>query len=302
MSVPEFQNFLLPILKIAANGEVLFQDAISQVSDFFNLSEDDRNERTKSGITKVKNRVSWAITYLTRAGLTKRTRRAYFDITDSGKKVLAENPTHIDYNYLSHFEAFVEYKFGRQTAIKNGSLTVLENNDTPQDRIDSAIDEMNQEIVSELLEKIIALPPKSFEKLIINLMEKMGYGDEEDSQHTGNTSDGGVDGIIYEDKLGLGQIYLQAKRYSVDKVISVDKIREFAGTMSERGATKGVFVTTSRFTKDALAYNPGNLAKLVRIDGDKLTNLMLKYGVGVRTINTIELKKVDSDYFDELII
>ncbi|MGH6719932.1 MAG: restriction endonuclease [Alphaproteobacteria bacterium] len=302
MAIPDFQTLMLPVLRVAAQGETRAAEAVGQLSDEFKLTPDECAELLPSGRqAKMANRVHWAVTYLVKAGLAERPRRGFFAITDEGRKVLAKPPMRIDIAFLSHFEGFKEFR----TRTTDDETTELELTaslaaGTPEERVEAAFEDLNSALRPELMDRILAMTPAAFEKLIVDLMLAMGYGGAGSGQHVGRTADGGVDGVINEDVLGLSIIYLQAKRNAPGNRIGVEKIREFAGVLDERGATKGVFVTTSDFAQPAKNYAERSHKRLILIDGQELTRLLIKHGVAVRVYRTLELKKLDIDYFDDL--
>lgn len=302
MAIPDFQTLMLPVLRLAAEGEIRVAEAVERLSDEFNLTADERVELLPSGRqAKMANRVHWAVTYLVKAGLADRPRRGVFGITDEGRKVLASPPSRIDIAYLSQFKGFDEF---RARSSDDGAAqvepTVSLATGTPEERVEAAFDDLNAALRTDLLDRIFGMHPSAFVKLIVDLMLGMGYGEGGSGEHLGRTSDGGIDGVINEDVLGLDIIFLQAKRYAAANCIGVEKVREFAGALDERGATKGVFVTTSYFAPQARQYAQRSPKRLILIDGDELTRLLIKYGVAVRVYRTLELKKIDSDYFDDL--
>lgn len=303
MAVPDFQTLMLPTLRLASTGIVRAADAVERLADEFSLSSDDRAEMNASGRqAKIFNRVHWAITYLAKASLIARPKRGLFTITEHGRQVLASPPDRITIPFLSQFEGFDRFRTGNGLISEEDATPVspVVSAETPDERIEAAFTDMNAALRSELLERVQSIHPTAFEKLIVDLMLGMGYGAGGSGQHLGRTNDGGVDGVINEDVLGLDIIYLQAKRYATGNVISVEKIREFAGVLDERGATKGVFVTTSHFASQALNYAQRSPKRLVLIDGEELTRLLVRYNVGVRVHQIMESKKLDIDYFDEL--
>lgn len=302
MPVPDFQTLMLPVLRIAAEGEVKARDAVNRVADEFNLTADERAEILASGRqTRIANRMHWAVTYLVKAGLLERPRRGHFAITEAGRKVLSAAPPRIDIPFLAQFEAFEEFRRGPNgEPVSDVEPLPAIASGTPEERVEAAFRDLNAALRTELLERILAMDPSAFEKLIIDLMLGMGYGGGGSGQHVGRTADGGIDGVINEDVLGLDIIYLQAKRNAPGNGIGVEKIREFAGVLDERGATKGVFVTTSHFAAPARTYAERSHKRLVLIDGQELTRLLVEYGVAVRVYRSLELKKLDTDYFDDL--
>lgn len=295
---------MLPTLRLATCGEVRTRDLVERLAAEFELTREERAERLPSGRqAKIVNRVSWAVIYLARAGLLRRMSRGVYCITDRGREVLANPPARIDMNFLSKFDGFNQFRTKRSDDIEgepSTESTATLAAGTPDERIEAAFNDLNVTLRAELLDRVQTMHPTAFEKLIIDLLLGMGYGAGGSSKHLGRTSDGGVDGVINEDVLGLDIIYLQAKRYATGNAISVDKIREFAGALDERGATKGVFVTTSHFAPQARAYAQRSPKRLVLIDGEELTRLLVQYGIGVRVYRNLEMKKLDTDYFDDL--
>jgi len=301
MAVPDFQSFMMPVLKLACESEQEVNNAAEQIADRFSLGDEDRNELLPSGKqTKVRNRTQWAVTYLLKAGLLRRPRRGHFEATALGKQTLDTNPPIIDIKFLSQFEEFEDFRKGAKK--DSGSDTDADQatySGTPEERIAEAFSELNENLKSELLERIIQCEPVFFEHLIIDLMISMGYGGPGSGQHMGKSHDGGIDGIINEDELGLDVVFLQAKRYSPGNNIGVEKIREFAGTLDENGAVKGVFVTTSKFAQGSYDYASRSPKRLILIDGSMLAELMIKHKVAVRPIKSHQLLKIDDDYFPE---
>jgi restriction system protein len=307
MTIPDYQTLMLPVLRVAARGEISIRDCIEALANEFQLSEEERAELLPSGKqTTFSNRVHWAKTYLVHAGLLEMTRRAHFKANERGRSVLAENPARIDNAYLERFEEFRAFRTksaGRRRDQGGGDIAtgrVPTQQATPEEQIEAAYEEISDELRGELLDRIVDASPAFFEQVIVDLMVAMGYGGSgsEAARRVGRSGDGGIDGLINEDILGLDNIYLQAKRYKPGNGIGVEKVREFAGSLVERGANKGVFVTTSHFAGGAKDYAERIPQKLILIDGDMLTKLMIRNGVGVRTTRTIELKKLDLDYFE----
>lgn len=300
MPIPDFQTLMLPVLRLAAKEDVRVRDLVDRIAAEFSLSEDERAERLPSGRQPtLVNRVSWAVIYLAKGGLLSRVRRGVYSLTDRGRCVLTKPPERIDIRFLSQFEGFEAFRSGSA----NSKATVVEPalaSGTPDERIELAFQDLNAALGNDLIERVRSMDPTHFEKLIIDLMLGMGYGAGGSGQHLGRTNDGGVDGVINEDVLGLDIIYLQAKRYAEGNTIGVDKIREFAGALDERGATKGVFVTTSHFAPQARAYAQRSPKRLILIDGEELTRLLIHHGVGVRTYRELQLKRLDIDYFEDL--
>lgn len=307
MAVPDFQSFMLPVLRLAASGPLRTAEAIAQVSDEFGLSDEDRLEVLASGRqTRVANRAYWTFVHLTKAGMLRREARGVYGITTEGQQALAENPQRIDINLLmarsENYRQFRSVTTTTETGEGTGSQQppTTSEEGTPEERVEAAFAELNAALQSDLQERVQAMHDADFERLIVKLMLGLGYGAGGLGKRTGGSGDGAIDGIITEDVLGLDVIYLQAKKYAQDSPIGPDKIREFAGAMDAHGITKGVFVTTSRYTKAALEYAERSHKRLRLIDGNELARLMVQHGIGVRGYRTLELKRLDTDFFEEL--
>jgi restriction system protein len=297
---------MLPVLRHAASGEISVKECIGKIALDFGLSDEDLEEMLPSGRqTKFANRVHWAKTYLVQAGLLEMTRRAHFRASERGRAVLQQNPDKIDNAFLQQFEEFRDFKTRKGSTSTEVSADAKETSDknvaTPEEQIEAAFEEINAELRSELLERITSASPQFFEQLVVDLMIAMGYGSslQNAGKRLGRSGDGGVDGVINEDTLGLDSIYLQAKRFAPHVPVGVEKVREFNGSLDERGASKGVLLTTSYFPAGAREYVDRVQRKMILIDGEELTRLLIRYGVGVRTARTVELKKLDLDYFEQ---
>lgn len=301
MPIPDYQSIMLPVLKFAGDGlEHSLRETIEALADEFSLTDDERNELLPSGQQAVfDNRVGWARTYMKKAGLMETTRRGYFKITEQGKKVLQKKPTRIDAAFLRQFPEFLEFQ--KRTKGKDDETEDQENHETrtPEELIETAYQKVRQGLAAELLQTIKDHSPTFFERLVIDLLVKMGYGGtrKDAGQAIGRSGDGGIDGIIKEDRLGLDIVYVQAKRW--DAVVGSPEIQKFAGALQGQRAKKGVFITTSSFSHSALDYISRIDSKIVLIDGDMLAQLMIDYNIGVASIATYELKRMDSDYFTE---
>jgi restriction system protein len=299
---------MLPLLKVAADGqEHRFGDAIGRLADEFNLTEDERKQPLPSGPQPVfSNRVGWAKTYLVQAGLLEATKRAHFKITNRGQKILAEPPMRIDNDYLSRFPEYVQFRErGRNT---NGEESVNANKntlpisvETPDEIIRSTTKQIESALRKELLSRVLASPPAFFENLIVKLLRGMGYGGsrEDAGRAVGRSGDGGIDGVIDQDALGLDRVYIQAKRYALDNPVGEPDIRAFSGSIGAAKANKGVFVTTSYFTEPAQRFVERAPHTIVLIDGEHLATLMIRHNVGARSAETLYLKKVDEDFFSD---
>lgn len=308
MAVPDFQTLMLPVLRLAAEGETRIAECATKIAVQFGLSDADIGELLPSGKqTRFKNRLNWAKSYLGQAGLIETTKRGYFRATKPGLEVLNSGVTKIDRSYLDQFPSYLEFKArsGQGAEEETPSASIASNaqgTKTPEERIDAAALEIDGQLRTQLLQQIMEASPAFFESLIVDLLIGMGYGGDraEAGRRIGGTGDGGVDGVIDQDALSLDMIYLQAKRYKADNTIGEGQIREFSGGLLGRGASKGVFVTTSSFSTAARSFAQAmRQQRLVLIDGEELTRLMVKHNVGVRSERKVELKKIDLDYFEE---
>lgn len=303
MPIPDYQSCMLPLLRFAGDGEEhQLKDAISALADEFSLTDEERNEFLPSGQQPVfTNRVGWARTYLKKAGLLSSPRRGYFKITDRGSQALKENPKEINQKYLERFPEFVEFKsIRRDRSEDNGDETLeLAPGQTPHEALESAYERLRSELASEILSSIRGCDPTLFEKIVVELLVKMGYGGsrKDAGRAIGRSGDEGIDGIIKEDHLGLDNIYIQAKRW--EATIGRPEIQKFAGALQGQRARKGIFITTSDFTKDALDFVSRIDSKLILIDGATLAKLMIDFGVGVNPVATYQVQKIDSDYFTD---
>jgi restriction system protein len=307
MAIPDYETLMLPILKIAGNGqEHRVSDVVDQLAREFNLTEEERQQLLPSGKqTTFANRVHWAKTYLSQAGLLEATRRAYFRITDRGRKVLAESPARIDNENLSQFAEFVRFRERSRVPGKPVSSDTREvpvtpvQTQTPDELLRTTVKQIETVLGNELLDRILVAPPAFFERLIVTLLLAMGYGasQENSGRIVGQSGDGGIDGVIDQDALGLDRVYVQAKRYARESAVSEPEIRAFSGSLGAAKASKGVFVTTSYFTQPARSFAERHPFRIVLIDGEQLATLMIRHNVGVQVDETLYLKKVDEDFF-----
>jgi restriction system protein len=306
--VPDFQTIMLPLLEtLADQKEHSLRDLILQICNRFNLTEEDKNELVPSGVqTKIYNRVTWVMTHFKKAKLIVSPKRSTFIIAEKGLEIIKSTPERIDLKFLKEIP---EYKQWTETYIKDwqethssdrkDSVEDLETEKTPEELLDYSYSQLKEELAIELIEKIKECSPGFFERLVIDLLIKMGYGGsrKEAGKVIGKSGDGGIDGIINEDKLGLDSIYVQAKKW--EGTVGRPEIHKFIGALAGQGAKKGIFITTSYFTKEANEYQPKNDTKIALIDGKKLAELMIEYGIGVTIKMNYEVKKMDSDYFEE---
>ncbi|QSR89190.1 restriction endonuclease [Methylacidiphilum caldifontis] len=298
MPIPDFLSVFLPLLRFAGDRqEHTIREAIEMLSSEFGLTEAEKKQLLPSGTQPIfDNRVSWARTYMTKAGLLDSPRRGYFRITQRGLDALEKNPPKIDISFLSQYPEFVEFRSHRKPAKDQSSEPISE---TPTEALEAAYQKVRQNLADELLQTVKSCSPVFFERLVIDLLVKMGYGGsrQDAGSALGRSGDEGIDGIIKEDKLGLDVIYIQAKRWN--GMVGRPEIQKFAGALHGQRAKKGIFITTSSFSKEAEEYASHIDLKIILIDGEKLAHLMIDYNVGVLPVSAYEIKKIDSDYFTE---
>lgn len=301
MAVPDFQSLFRPVLEIASDGNVWTNKAMaSAVADSLGLSLSDRQERLKSGQPRLQNRIAWAIIYLSRAGALRREGRGIAQITDRGRDLLKENPISITVPTLEQFEEFREFQQRKGTVReqRRSPAEVIDSED-PFEKIDSALSDIDSAVSAELIERIKLQSAEFLEHLVVKLMRAMNYGVLEGSaEHIGGPGDEGFDGVVRLDALGLERIYLQAKRYT-ENTVGRPAIQSFVGALTGAGATRGVFITTSKFSADALAYAKQVPMSIVLIDGDELGRLLIRYQVGVQVKQNVAIVQVDDDFFEE---
>ena len=302
MAVPDFQSFFLPLLKFCSDGKThSAKEAHAAMAKHFKLSEDDQKEMLPSGKQATfKNRVAWAKVYLSKALLLENPKRGIFCITERGKKLLRANPDALRVKHLKQFSEFVDFHTSSNKHDKDdANAGDEERTATPEEIFESAYQELRRSLASELLVHISSNTPEFFEHLVVKLLVKMGYGGsiKDAGQAIGRSGDEGIDGIIKEDKLGLDVIYIQAKRWQGP--VGRPEVHKFVGALHGQRAKKGVFITTGAFTKDAEQYVSTIDPKVVLIDGNRLVDLMIDYNLGVSTVDTYEIKKIDSDFFLE---
>ncbi len=304
MSIPDYQTLMLPVLRLASDiEEHRFRDSIESLAVEFLLSDEEQNELLPSGNQAVfNNRVGWARSYLKQAGLLTSPKRGYFQITEQGLKLLSENPAKINVSLLERYPEFQAFRNRKKDASKNNEVnTFIEiiASETPEDALASAYRTLRRNLEDEILISVKDSAPSFFERLVVDLLVKMGYGGnrQDAGRALGKSGDGGIDGIINEDQLGLDVIYIQAKRW--EGTVGRPEIQKFAGALQGQRARKGVFITTSNFSKEALDYVSMIDSKIILIGGERLAALMAEHNVGVSIVGKYEVKKIDSDYFDE---
>lgn len=306
MALPIFEDFLYPFLQATGKKDMTVSEMRQYIIDYFKLSEEDCSLRTKSGnTTQVSDRLNWVRQYLRRAMMIELPQRGIYRITQRGKDYLASHNS-LGKKDLMEFPEFASYATGSNT-MKTGSedgepsQTMVTEDLTPTEQLEQAYHSIVDDLAADLLQKTLEQSPYFFEHLVVDLLVKMGYGGSfaNSAQVTQYVHDDGIDGIIYEDKLGLDKIYIQAKRYKLDNTIGKPQIQQFSGALDEQKATKGVFITTSSYSKEAKQYVDKLNKKIVLIDGQELARYMIEYNVGVSTKQVYEIKRIDSDYFEE---
>ena len=302
MAIPDYQTLMLPLLKVAADGKVhTKREALNLLAEQFGLTDEERKELLPSGNQEVfDNRIGWARTYPKKAMLIEYPQRGHFQITDRGKSVLAQNPAVINVPFLRQFPEFLEFHGQKTLADPEPPESPESPSETPEELVASGYLKLRKQLEFDILARVKAAPPEFFEWLVVRLITAMGYGGSlvDAGKAIGKSGDGGIDGVIKEDKLGLDLIYLQAKRWDSASV-GRPEIQKFVGALHGKRARKGIFLTTSTFTKDAHDYAEGLETKVILIDGVQLAELMFDYGVGVSTESTYVVKRIDSDFFED---
>jgi len=312
VTIPDFQTVMRPILSLLSDGEVRStKDVIVAISDQYHLSDAERAQMLPSGHQRtIDNKVHWSISHMYQAGLVERPARAHVQITDAGRTVLAQHPARVDMKVLQTFPSYVEFR--ERTRVKkladdgssaaNASVVsdVEEEQASPQDLFNAAVAENRAAVEGEILKRALALTPTGFEDLVIRLLDAMGYGRAGAAERTSATGDAGIDGIISQDPLGLDRIYVQAKRYAVDRTIDRPRIHEFAGALLGKQGDRGVYITTSSFTRGAREEADRINARIELIDGGRLAELLVQYGVGVQEEQAAVLYRLDEDFFEAL--
>jgi restriction system protein len=313
--IPSYKQFMRPFLEIAKaandstekNSEIKLRDVINELADKLNLTEEERAETFSSGKqTVLDNRVGWARTYITKAGLLEATKRAHFVITQRGLDALADPNTVIDNKYLSQFDEFVAFKGRKYDNISsNNDEQSIEDDSadedaTPDEALRSAYKKINDALAADILDRTRKVTPDFFEDLLIELLLAMGYGGTGDgaAHALGKRGDNGIDGVIDQDPLGVDQIYIQAKRYAQGNNIGSGDIRDFFGALNLKKAQKGIFITTSDFTSSATQTAKDLGMRIVLINGEELAKLMLRYNIGSRDEQVLHLKKIDEEFFE----
>lgn len=307
MPLPTYDQLMLPLMKLLSelNEPIKISDAANILAERSNLHEEDLNKILPSGKNIFKDRVAWAKTYLVKAGLVQQPKRAYCEISSLGRQVDLKSLDAITNEYLAQFNGFSDFKLGKKNKDEFGignlqvieSLNSYQETQTPEETIQNTTELLKSDLKSDLLQMVKDKSPSFFERLVVDLLVAMGYGGshQDAAQAIGKTNDGGIDGVISEDRLGLDKIYIQAKRWK-DTVGRPD-IQQFKGALADQVAKKGVFITTSSFSKEAI--ESARKSGIVLIDGDKLTSLMIELGLGVQIERSFHIYKIDQDRFDE---
>lgn len=302
MAIPDFQTIMLPLMQYASNGEPRsLREAIDFLADYFHLTEAEQQALLPSGKQAIfANRVGWSRTHLKKAGLLEYPTRAAFKITQRGIDLLASQPPRITMKLLKQFPEYLEFLSSTKVkpATEAGSDEETIDQATPEETLEYAYQELRKTLAQEILDKIKSCPPSFFERLVVELVVKMGYGGsiQDAGRAIGRSGDEGIDGIIKEDRLGLDLIYLQAKRWN--DTVGRSEIQKFVGALAGQGAKKGIFITTSRFSEQAKEFIPRNDTKIVLINGEELAQYMIDFDLGVSTVSEYLIKKIDLDYFE----
>jgi restriction system protein len=305
MSIPPYQTVMLPLLKLAEErGVVTITDAITEMSAHFGLTDDEKAETIDSGKTKIRSRVEWAATYLVHAGAMSRPKRGSVSVTDRGRQIMSANPAKIDFALLSQFEEFRQFLgAAKQTTAADQAPLGAQPAPTvsPEELLDQGYRALRGETESTLLDRLRGASPEFFEQTVVDLLVAMGFGGShrDAARRIGGTGDGGIDGVIDEDPLGLDALYVQAKRWKADRSVGIHEMQAFAGSLLGKKASKGAFITTSSFTQQAVKYLDSVNQRVVLIDGQAVARLMFEHGVGVRTRHSYDVKAVDESYFEE---
>lgn len=302
MTMGNFEDFFVPVLRALKEDGLSHRRAnMDAVAKAENISQEDLAKKSEKGTSIYRSRVHWAQAFLAQAGAITRPQRGYLQITERGLKLLEENPNGFKKDKFNEFPDYADAWGGRNKEQAHAAVNAIETDATPQEQIESAINTLEANVSSMLIQRIQSLNYEFLEVLVLKLLEKMGYGADTDSvMHLGQTGDEGVDGVINQDKLGLQRIYVQAKRYKTESTIGRPDIQRFLGALAGQGANGGVFITTSKFSADAHEYVSKNLSpRIVLIDGKELARLMIKYEIGVQVKRSYQIVDIDDDYFED---
>ncbi|HIK22401.1 MAG TPA: restriction endonuclease [Thermosynechococcus sp. M3746_W2019_013] len=301
MPIPTYQALMLPLLRYLADGEQQrLRDLIDHLAQEFSLTVEERRQLLPSGQQPIfDNRVGWARTYLKKAGLLESPRRGWVQITERGREVLAQNLDRIDIDFLKQFEEFRAFIAQSSTTTVTNDVMPSDDTGSPEELLEQAYETLKQNLLAELLEQVKEASAAFFERLVVELLVRMGYGGsfQEAARTIGRSGDEGIDGIIKEDRLGFDVVYVQAKRWG--QTVGRPEVEKFAGALQGQRARKGVFITTSTFTEEARQYVEKIDSKIVLVDGERLAELMFEHNVGVATVTSYPVKRIDNDFFLE---
>ena len=304
VAVPKYNELMPYVIQALGDGNIhTIKELEAFCVDALQLSVEDRQELLPSGRqTALINRLNWAKTYLQKAGLVVTPKRGNHQLTDLGKKAFADGPEKVTLNYLKQFDSYNEFVAIKKEDGKIVSAVEEVETKSPQDMLDEAISQMNASLADDLMTEIMKISSYEFERLVVRLLLKMGYGTLQLNKEavTQKTNDEGIDGIVTADKFGFDSVYIQAKQWKKDSTVSRPEVQKFLGALVSKGASKGLFITTSTFTKGAIdCAKEVKTQKVVLVDGEQLAKLMIEYGLGVSTVETYEVKRVDYDFFNE---
>jgi restriction system protein len=302
MAIPDFQSLMLPLLKQISDGkEHRMRNITDELALKLGVTEEEQKELLPSGVAPVfYNRTAWAKTYLKKAGLINSPKTGIVIISEEGLNVLMKKPEKINVKYLKQFSEFNKFQNNKKEDDQfDSEFSDDQIKQTPEELLESAYQKIRGSLANEILNNVVELSPNFFEKLVVELLVKMGYGGsiKDAGKAIGKSGDEGIDGTIKEDKLGLDIIYIQAKRWKPGNVVGRPELQKFVGALAGQGAKKGIFITTSSFSREALDYTPRNETKIVLIDGTQLSQLMIDYNLGCTPFQSYEVKKIDTDYF-----
>jgi restriction system protein len=302
MAIPDYQTVMLPLLKLTSDGkEHQIREAVNTLADQFKLTEAQRKETLPSGGGIFDNRVGWAQAYLKKAGLLSYPKRTHFQITERGQAALGKKPTKIDVQFLRQFPEFVEFQAPKREDDEPIPVDAHEDSsETPEELLASGYLKLRKQLESDLLARVKGCSADFFERLVVRLLTAMGYGGSlaDAGKAIGKSGDGGVDGVIKEDKLGLDLLFIQAKKWD-NTTVGRPEIQKFVGALYGRKAKKGIFITTSTFSKEARHYADGLDSRVILIDGTQLAELMFDHEIGASTANSYVVKRIDSDFFED---
>lgn len=304
--LPRFHEFFGPALTVLASGGTMpTRDIVAQVSDRLGLTAAQRHQVIPSGQRRLDNRVTWALSYLFHAEAVRKPNRGVFQITDRGRNLLESEPNGFGVEGLRQYEEFRAFQArtkGSSTPASQATTgSTADNDQTPLEQVSAALEQLDADVAAELVQRVHAAPPEFLEKAVLRLLVAMGYGGSDQAAvHLGGPGDGGFDGVINQDRLGIGRVYIQAKRYKADSAIGRPDVQGFLGALHHAGAVSGVFITTSRFSADAVELARSITPRVILIDGARLGQLMVAYGIGVQERQTFRVVETDEDFFEEV--